>query len=358
MQCCGIVPAGGRVLKRLGFSLVVLVAVLGAAEGAARVWGPGLMPADRQLVAAHGEPVPGQGNMVGDNLTGWRPIQGTQRAFGVPIPTHINGDGLRTPASTTREKPAGTRRLLTLGDSSVYGVMLRDTDTIAAQLEKQLRLVDPEIEVLNGGCPGYSSWQAAQALEFRFAQYSPDLVVVATLWSDTQGADEPDSTRYGGRSAPLAHKSAGFVWLRETLRRRKWGTSGPLAGEGPPEEVGWGLKSMPLAAANRVPLGEYQDNLRRIAKLASDIGSQVAFLILPCIRDLEEAGVGDFRDAYREAMREVAAELDAILIDTPAAFVGQRSRIVFLDEVHPTAVGNRIIAKEAATALDGWVRKD
>lgn len=342
--------------KRLAFSLLILLAFLGVAEGLARALGPGLMPADTQRVAADGEPVPGQGNMLGDALTGWKAVAGTQRAFGVPEPTHVNADGLRTPASTTQAKAAGVRRVLTLGDSSVYGVMVRDADTIAGQLEQALQAMDPGIEVLNGGCPGYSSWQAAQALEHRFAAYEPDLVIVGTLWSDTQGADEPDSTRHGGRLAPLSSRSAAFVWLRETLRARTWGTTEPEPPPGGgPEPVAWGL-DMPLAPTNRVPLSEYADNLRRLASLARDLGGQVAYLMLPCIRDLDGAGVGDFRDAYREVMREVAAEQGAVLIDTPPAVVGQPQARLFLDEVHPTPAGNRLIAGVAASALADWAR--
>jgi lysophospholipase L1-like esterase len=321
--------------RRPLFALATAVLLAVAGEGAARALGPGLLPADRSPVARPGEPTAQEPNMVGDADSGWRPRTGPQQSFGIPGGTVVNSHGLRAPeVAEAKSRP----RVIVVGDSSVFGVFVRDADTFAARVGAAF----PGVEVLNAGVPGYSSWQALRALDGRLKAYAPDLVVVATLWSDTQGADLPDSVRFGSDRASVLEKSHAFVLLREWVREARWG--------GQAEKVGFGL-GMPVAPTTRVPLSQYETNLRAFASRAPAI----AFLMLPCIRDPAAGRVGDFRDAYRAAMREAAAELGAPLVDTPQVFVGTDPKRMFHDEVHPTAEGNRVIAEALQAALAPWV---
>ncbi|MFZ5477521.1 MAG: SGNH/GDSL hydrolase family protein [Myxococcota bacterium] len=310
-------------MRRLAFALVVLAVAAALAEGAARAWGPGLLPPDRSREARPGEPTPGEPNMVGDAATGWRARTGPQQSFGIPGGTFVNSLGARGPELPLEK---ARKRVLFLGDSTVFGVFVADRDTFAQRVGEAL-----DVEVINGGCPGWSSWQALRAVEARLGAYRPDLVVIATLWSDAQGADTPDAVRFGGARASWIERSHGFVLLREWVRAARWGSRA--------EEVRVGLQ-MPVAPTLRVPLADYDDNLRALARTAP----AAAFLVLPSVRDPANGKVGDFRDAYREVMREVAAELGAPLADAPSAFVGTDARAMFHDEVHPTVAGHARIA--------------
>ena len=109
--------------------------------------------------------------------------------------THINSRGLRN--SEISIVPNNVKRVLIVGDSSIYGVRVRDRENISGQLQRILQKEDSSWEVLNGGCPGYSSWQVKHLLEHRLLDYQPEWLIIGTLWSDTQGADAPDATRYG-----------------------------------------------------------------------------------------------------------------------------------------------------------------
>lgn len=338
--------------RRAGFATVVLLASLTLAEGAARLFGPGLMPPDRSRDAAPGQPIPGEPNLVGDAATGWRIVPGPNRLFGVPEVTNVDERGVRGPSRPV-DKPAGTRRVLLLGDSSVYGVMVGDAQTFAARTEAALRKVDPGVEVHNAGCPGYSSWQARRALETRLLDLEPDLVVVAALWSDTQGADAPDQARFGGGARPLLARSHAYVLLRDAIITARWGSRLPPPAPGAPEPVAHGL-GMPRMATWRVPLDQYRDNLDAIAEL---VDGRVAFLVLPSVRDPEQGRVGDHRDAWRATMREAAARHDAPLADAAVAFQGGDAQRLFLDEVHPSAEGHARVAEVLAQALEGWARQ-
>ena len=66
------------------------------------------------------------------------------------------------------------------------------------------------------------------------------------------------------------------------------------------------------------------------------------------IRDLVDGTTGDFREAYREVMRDVAAKTDAPIADMPSHFIGGDERHLFYDDVHPKTIKDIMIAQELA----------
>ena len=176
------------------------------------------LPLDNSRDVAPGEALPGEPNMIGDALVGWRVKEGDNRQFGVPEMTHVNLRGLRNPEISF--DPNGEHRILIVGDSSIYGVRARDKENILGQLQRILNKREDGWRVLNGGCPGYSSWQAIRLLEERLLDYQPEWLIVATLWSDTQGADAPDATRYG--NVPMAWKYHSRLYMVSQVWYNKW----------------------------------------------------------------------------------------------------------------------------------------
>ena len=335
-------------LKRLSFALITLLFLAVALEMGARFFGPGIMPADPGRENGNGLPA--------DSLVGWRVTPGIQNDFGVPKSTYINQFGLRSPEFPL-EKTDGEERILLLGDSTVYGVLVSDEDSFGGVLQQLLSANNPAIRVMNAGCPGYSSWQALQILKNRLLALRPDVVIIATLWSDAQGSEAPDSARYGdGEGRSLLSHSAFYVWLQAKIRRARWQdeaaetiefrfqpqrtNSGGPPPPGPPPESG----PTKLAPTHRVPLGQYRRNLKELAQVSQSAGAQPIFLVLPCFQDPSLGKVGDFRDAYRQAMREVAEDLDAPLVDSSEVFFGGQVNDLFYDDVHPTPKGHSLIA--------------
>src|SRR5690349_16272393 len=75
-------------------------------------------------------------------------------------------------------KPAGTYRILILGGSTTYdNNVMSSRATTAAVLQELLRERHPEVEVVNAGCPGWTSWESLIDLELRGLTLSPDLVL-------------------------------------------------------------------------------------------------------------------------------------------------------------------------------------
>jgi hypothetical protein len=93
----------------------------------------------------------------------------------------VNALGLRG-RETTVEKPAGTRRILMLGDSFTMGKGVQDDETFPVVVEK---LLQPQLaacgggalEVLNGGVDSYAPVLSALQLQRDLLRLSPDLVV-------------------------------------------------------------------------------------------------------------------------------------------------------------------------------------
>jgi hypothetical protein len=83
---------------------------------------------------------------------------------------------------TTVEKPAGTRRILMLGDSFTMGKGVQDNETFSVLIERQLQPVlascgGGAVEVLNGGVDSYAPILSYLQFTRELARLSPDLVV-------------------------------------------------------------------------------------------------------------------------------------------------------------------------------------
>jgi lysophospholipase L1-like esterase len=326
-------------------------------EGLARLMGPQLLPPDQSKNVAPGESLPGEPNLIGDARLGWRVREGRNRQFGVPEETYINSIGLRSPEPT--EKSA-TPRILFVGDSSIYGVRVRDSENISGRVQAIFQSKGVDVEVFNGGCPGYSTWQVIRLLKERALEIRPDWVIIGALWSDTQGADAPDSTRFGGQRMAFRYHLRSYILFQNWRNKRRWGTQAPKPPENDPnappegshgpEKVAFGLQPV-IAPTNRVPLSDYTQNLLEITALVKDNDAKVAFLVLPGVRDLVDGETGDFREGYRVSMRQVAEDLDAPIADMPSQFIGGDERHLFYDDVHPKPPGYDIIAQEIVKQL-------
>lgn len=337
-----ITSANKKVLRQLGLLFVITFTIFFILEGMARFFGPKILPADNSRKVADGESLPNEPNLIGDALLGWRVKEGQSRQFGVPDITNINADGLRN-INVLEDKDK--TRILIVGDSSIYGVRVRDSENISGQLQALLGKKGLEVEVLNGGCPGYSSWQVYRLLKERLLKYKPDWVIVGTLWSDTQGADQPDATQYGNVSMPWRYHSRLFVMANMYVSKKRWEL------EDAPE-VHFGTDPV-VAPTNRVPIGNYEEQLYAIDQLIKENGGNTVFLLLPGRQDILYGKMGDFREGYRAVMREVAAKVDAPIADMPSQFhqIG-REREYFMDDVHPTVKGYTVIARELEAILE------
>jgi len=96
-----------------------------------------------------------------------------------------NSKGLRESRELPYEKPAGTLRVLALGDSHTQGYEVRQDATYSAALERYLgSRGDARVEVLNAGVSGFSTAEALVYLENEGIRYQPDVVVLGFYAND------------------------------------------------------------------------------------------------------------------------------------------------------------------------------
>ena len=320
-------------LKKALFSLVTTVALLGLMEWAS-MWLAPQKPLDAGGHTA-------ETAMRASDLLGWEAVPGRSHAFNVRQGTVVGPEGTRNPPAVERQ--AGSLRLMTLGDSSIYGVMVNDGQVFSDVAAKALgQSLGRTVDVVNGGVPGYSSEQARRLYATRLRKYKPDVLVVATIWSDSQLGPMPDVMMYPERGAATRR------FLQNSALVRFVG--GLLAGWVPGRDVAWKLSGEP--GVRRVPLSAYRQNLRLLAEMAAEDGASTAFVLLPCDRDVTQQPVEAPRPEYRQVMREVAEETGSVLVDGVGPFQASGAgRRLFLDDVHPSVDGHRLLGQSLADAL-------
>jgi len=115
----------------------------------------------------------------------------------------------------------GVPRVLMLGDSYTFGWAVSEQDALPAQLERLLSEPGHEVEVVNGGVPGYNTEQEAVLLEHLLPAVQPDIVVLGFVMNDA----EPIST---SRPPPQVTYRFARSWLWEALKqqiRQRWPAS-------------------------------------------------------------------------------------------------------------------------------------
>ncbi len=99
----------------------------------------------------------------------------------------VNQLGLRG-GPVPLQKPAGTRRILIVGDSYAFGFGVDEPDTLAARLQDDLRKDHGDVTVLNMGVPGYQTGQELGRLERDGFRLQPDLVILVYYANDNVAA--------------------------------------------------------------------------------------------------------------------------------------------------------------------------
>lgn len=97
-----------------------------------------------------------------------------------------NSRGLRADAEYKPGKQKHATRIICLGASPTFGWGVEYRDTYPYRLQQLLRQDSPDtnIEVINAGMIGYSSYQGKLFLENEILRYSPDIITVSYVIND------------------------------------------------------------------------------------------------------------------------------------------------------------------------------
>lgn len=150
-------------------------------------------------------------------VLGWDKPPGAEQWIRRPefeVRLKFDSHGLRGP-ERGYEKPAGTRRVLILGDSFAEGYYVNDEDSLRAVLEGLLSGgACGRMEVLNAGTIAYSTDQEYLYFQTELYRFQPDLVVLMFFYNDLYYNASPVGP--GGESKPYFVLEDGRLALRNT----------------------------------------------------------------------------------------------------------------------------------------------
>lgn len=281
------------------------------------------------------------------NWSGSFPEEIVQAVGRSEVPIRTNSLGLRSP-EIERQKPAGTTRILVLGDSVAFGWGLRGEDTFASQLASLLATVYPDqrFEVINAGVSGYGTWQELQWLKQAGVALEPDVVIVQAhlndaadnLWG-TLGQDVDDS--WLTRVSMLAR-----------LVNRVTGSQLPDASPDEPCQRDWRI------GTDEVCWQRTEALLTQLKTVARDAGAEVVLMPSPMRWQVEPNGRDQRswvdKGRYQDVLADYALLNGWLFADPlPAVQSAYQSsgQSQFLDVGHPDEAGQRIIAQELFRVL-------
>ena len=251
------------------------------------------------------------------------------------FPVTTNEEGLRVPLHAP-DKPAGKHRIMTLGCSTTFGWGVADAESYPARLEALLRDKGrDDIEVINGGQPGYTSFQGRWLWDRTLKHYEPDVVLIGYVVQDARKA------AYSDRSQAVLQQDARY--LKDNLLYRSKVYLGLRNMLGHVQVRAKERGAQDVGGEYRVPPSDYVDNLRALVSGIREAGATPILFGYP----LEREG---YTGQHRRILKAAAEELGVAHLDPqPRMDEASRGQELYFarDRGHANAAGNDRIA--------GWV---
>ncbi len=271
-----------------------------------------------------------------DPMLGFAYEPGMAMAGGV-----VNALGLRGPVPA-HEKPAGARRILYIGDSTVYGFGVADDEAFWSLATRALAARHPgqSFEPMVAAAPGYSSYQSRVLVE-RFAPFAPDWAVLYV------GAHNDERRRMYYEDAAIPARAARQHATWHQLRALR-------AGEFLIDRLGrWVEKQVGGPTAwRRVPPAAFEANLRAMLATARAAGARPLLLIPPLADTLARRYPAT--PVYQEILKRVAAEQQIASVALEPLFAAYDPKDLYRpdDDFHPNPLGHRLIADAIVQAIE------
>ena len=307
--------------KRLLFALVPAIILFGVTEMGLRVMGwPKVTEAFE-----HNEPF----WVVDPDLKTYSmPHNEENTSFEVST----NSDGLRSSIEVTDAKK--TLRIMTLGCSTTFGWGVADSETYPARLQHYLTEAGyGNVEVVNAGQPGYTSFQGDWLWDALLDDYKPDVVLVGYIVQDARKA------AYSDKSQAILQGDNRF--LKDNFLYRSKGYLALRYGMGKVQIQAKERSSQDEGGAFRVPPEDYVSNLRSLVAKIQRSGSKPILFGYP----LERTG---YTEQHRLILSIAAQELKVGHFDPQdqMEIAASESRLYFArDKGHANAAGNDQIAR-------------
>ncbi|MCB9478908.1 MAG: hypothetical protein H6683_04445 [Deltaproteobacteria bacterium] len=294
----------------------------------------------------------------------WRLVPHLKGFFNVVGEEYVttNSLGWRAPEPPKTPDPQALRGML-LGDSSAYGLGVEEPRTMARELGRDLQaaLPDRDVTIYNAACPGHTTHQGLKLIQRNDKRLDPDLVIVAynndpALEYFTDREREAEAGRLKGLQEVLYHSRL-FIILRQVLLGAMRGYA--LDWEDPSEVHREAVDGKEMK--NRVPVNEYEDNLRQMAEYAKKADFTLVFVRMPVNFDVERFVPRFYDERYPAALHKVADETGTLIVDVHERWMTQGIHDFLPGHIfHPNAEGHERIGRQIYRALKerGFVPKN
>jgi lysophospholipase L1-like esterase len=288
----------------------------------------------------------------------------------------INNQGFRGP-DFEPAKPAGTFRVICMGESSTFGFHNRDTETYPFQLEKlfQEQHQGVRVEVINAGFPYYNTGSILSLLKAELLGFKPDVLTVYSAYND---AAWPLHVGNATRVATwLQDHSMTYLVMKRTILTdefvMKWQgrIARGLLRQNPSREA--------FEANTTQVVARYRRNVKDIIAIARSRGVPIILIKQPMTAKFNDILSGysrSYEEEYRELVKKfnakrdlspveyqllsqhrVVEELEAIareenveLVDNVALV--DRNRRAMASYVHLTAAANLALAEALKEVIE------
>lgn len=270
--------------------------------------------------------------------------------------------GLRIPESAEHAPPPGAKRLLFIGDSITLGYGHRAVDAYGWQAAEILnsRLKRARFHSLNGGISGYDTGQELDWLVSVGLPLKPDLVVLQFCLNDVTSQYHP---RYGEdgnlfpemQSLERPTSRSGLVrGAMALIRRARYGANEHAAAERIQKiELDELLRDVHHVAL-KARWQHVEHHMRDFVQRCREAKVGIVVVCFPIEQQLLQADATTHPQAWLAALME---SLDAPFLDLLPVYrercgTGREAASqLFIDETHPTVLGNRIAAEALAALL-------
>ncbi len=276
------------------------------------------------------------------------------------------------------EKPPRMQRIVCMGDSSTFGMVHHGginftySPTYSTELQRILNKDKKRqaIEVINAGVIGYSTLQGLRLLKHDVRYWHPDLITIRYGVNDHLRIDP----NYVAAPEP---RNAIARWLQDELLDtrifqlliRLRAAVMRVAASSATKTPAANPAAQPAPVQVRVPLSEYEDNLRRFVLEARATGAKVLLMTAPVAPASQEItsnkaklwvmGYQRYEDLvarhrqYDDVARRVAADMHVPLLDSSRQLQerGLEKYFTKFDFAHPTGNGHTTIAQDLAALI-------
>jgi len=241
----------------------------------------------------------------------------------------LNDEGFRT-APFRAQKRLGEIRIACVGDSWTFGMNVDQDRTYPARLDALLRAGGRQnVDVMNFGILGFSSFQGLELLKSRVLDLQPDVVVIGFGMndSDVAGYRDKDVMAPGGVSwrdrlkAVTSHIESlallNYLARAVTFRPKNLGEFLKADAKADQGKSNATVSYDEMEPWTRVSPRDYQANLREMIRLSREHNARVVLLD----NELWEGS------PYRAALRSISATEHVPLVDSLQMIFDERSRI-------------------------------